>query len=401
MSERFVNPKIAAMPPSGIRKFFNLAGTMKGAISLGVGEPDFTTPYHVREALIDSLLNEETQYTENRGLLALRREISFYLKNRFHIAYDAETEILVTVGASEAIDITLRATLRPGDEVLLPDPGYVSYAPCVEMSGGIAVPVQTRVEDEFQVTAEALEKKVTPRTRALLLSYPNNPTGAILSDDYLRQVAIFAQKHDLLVICDEIYNELVYDNKHQTSVASLPGMWERTVTINGFSKAFAMTGLRIGYMCAPQAILDAAVKIHQYTIMCASRSSQVAAIQALKAGRENDYADIIQMRDSYNQRRRLMLHAFAEMGISCFEPKGAFYLFPCIRSTGLSSDDFCTRLLQEQAVVCVPGTAFGASGEGFIRCCYATDKNKLMESFRRIRSFLATLQEENREEVVS
>ncbi len=394
MSERFVNPRIAAIPPSGIRKFFNLAGTIKNAISLGIGEPDFITPYHIRETMIESLLNGETQYTENRGLLQLRKEIALYLKQQHSLEYDPETDIVVTIGASEAIDIVLRATLREGDEVLLPDPGYVSYQPCVEMCGAVGVPVRTYAEDSFQITGMALEEKVTDKTRAIILSYPNNPTGGILEDAYLEQVADVAIKHDLLVICDEIYNELVYDGLRQTSIATLPGMWERTVTLNGFSKAFAMTGHRIGYFCAPQPVADAALKIHQYTILCAGRSAQAAAIAALKTGRENGYQDIIHMRESYNRRRRLMHHAFNEMGLTCFEPKGAFYAFPCIKSTGLDSETFCARLLNEQAVVCIPGNAFGESGEGYIRCCYATDQDKMMEAFKRIRAFLATLQEE-------
>lgn len=391
MSERFVNPQIASIPPSGIRRFFNLAGSMKNAISLGIGEPDFVTPFHIREAMIDSLLNGETQYTENRGLLSLRKEIANYLHERDQLDYHPETEIVVTIGASEAIDIVMRATLRPGDEVLIPDPGYVSYSPCVAMCGAAAVPVRTDAEDEFQLTAQAMEQKITSRTRALVLSYPNNPTGAVMTEAYLQEVADVAVRHDLLVFSDEIYNELVYGQQRQRSIATFPGMRERTITINGFSKAFAMTGHRVGYFCGPQPIVDAALKIHQYTILCAGRSSQAAALEALRRGREDGYADIAMMRESYNQRRRMMHHAFNAMGLPCFEPKGAFYAFPSIRSTGLCSEEFCAKLLQEQAVVCIPGNAFGESGEGYIRCCYATDVRKLQEAFKRIRAFLSTI----------
>lgn len=394
MSERFINPQIAAIPPSGIRRFFNLAGNIKNAISLGIGEPDFVTPYHIREAMIESLLNGETQYTENRGLLSLRKEIAHYMEARHHLCYDPENEIVVTIGASEAIDIVMRATLRPGDEVLLPDPGYVSYMPCVLMCGAVGVPVRTYEKDEFQLTSEALEEKITDKTRAIVLSYPNNPTGGVMSEAYLRAVAEVAVRHDLLVFSDEIYNELVYGGEVQKSPAVFLGMRERTVTINGFSKAFAMTGHRIGYFCAPEAIADAALKIHQYTILCAGRSAQAAAEEALRRGREDGYQDIVTMRESYNQRRRLMHYAMNAMGLSCFEPRGAFYAFPCIASTGLSSEEFCARLMKEQGVICIPGNAFGESGEGYIRCCYATDVDKLKEAFKRMRVFLDDLREE-------
>lgn len=394
MSERFINPQIAAIPPSGIRRFFNLAGNIKNAISLGIGEPDFVTPYHIREAMIESLLNGETQYTENRGLLSLRKEIAHYMEARHHLCYDPENEIVVTIGASEAIDIVMRATLRPGDEVLLPDPGYVSYMPCVLMCGAVGVPVRTYEKDEFQLTSEALEEKITDKTRAIVLSYPNNPTGGVMSEAYLRAVTEVAVRHDLLVFSDEIYNELVYGGEVQKSPAVFPGMRERTVTINGFSKAFAMTGHRIGYFCTPEAIADAALKIHQYTILCAGRSAQAAAEEALRRGREDGYQDIVTMRESYNQRRRLMHYAMNAMGLSCFEPRGAFYAFPCIASTGLSSEEFCARLMKEQGVICIPGNAFGESGEGYIRCCYATDVDKLKEAFKRMRVFLDDLREE-------
>lgn len=386
----FVSPRVAAVPPSGIRRFFDVAGTMKDAISLGVGEPDFVTPYHIRSAAIDSLLDGETQYTPNLGLLSLRREIALYLEKRFGVSYDPEREIMVTVGASEAIDLALRVCLRPGDEVVLPDPGYVSYAPCVMFAGGAPVPVATRAEDCFRLTAEAIEAAVTPRTRALMIPYPNNPTGAIMPRAEMEKIAQVAARHDLLVISDEIYGELIYAGE-RAAFASLPGMKERTVTINGFSKAFAMTGWRLGYACAPHDLLYEMNKIHQYAIMCAPRQAQVAGHQALKRGRENGYEDIETMRRSYDRRRRVMLDAFQKMPLECFEPQGAFYAFPSIARTGLSSEAFCTRLLQEKRVVCVPGDAFGASGQGHIRCCYATDLHRMLEALSRMADFLQSL----------
>ena len=386
----FVSPRVAAVPPSGIRRFFDVAGTMKDAISLGVGEPDFVTPYHIRSAAIDSLLDGETQYTPNLGLLSLRREIALYLEKRFGVSYDPEREIMVTVGASEAIDLALRVCLRPGDEVVLPDPGYVSYAPCVIFAGGAPVPVATRAEDCFRLTAEAIEAAVTPRTRALMIPYPNNPTGAIMPRAEMEKIAQVAARHDLLVISDEIYGELIYAGE-RAAFASLPGMKERTVTINGFSKAFAMTGWRLGYACAPHDLLYEMNKIHQYAIMCAPRQAQVAGHQALKRGRENGYEDIETMRRSYDRRRRVMLDAFQKMSLNCFEPQGAFYAFPSIACTGLSSEAFCTRLLREKKVVCVPGDAFGTSGQGHIRCCYATDLNRMLEALSRMADFLQSL----------
>lgn len=390
MSNRFINPAVAQVPPSGIRRFFDVAGTMKDAISLGVGEPDFVTPYHIRSAAIDSLLDGETQYTPNRGLLSLRQEIALYLADRFHVSYDPEQEIMVTVGASEAIDLALRVCLRPGDEVILPDPGYVSYAPCVTFAGGVPVPVVTRAADEFRMTAAEVEKAVTSRTRAIIFPYPNNPTGAVMTKEEMEKIAKVAQKHDLLVIADEIYIELTYAGE-MLSFASLPGMRERTVLINGFSKAFAMTGWRLGYACAPKEILYEMNKIHQYAIMCAPRQAQVAGVQALKKNRENGYEDVVSMRRSYDRRRRVMLDAFNKMGLDCFEPRGAFYCFPSVKSTGLTSEEFCTRLLKEHRVVCVPGDAFGQSGAGHIRCCYATDMNRMLEAFRRMDLFLQSL----------
>ena len=391
MSNPFINPRVAQVPPSGIRRFFDIAGTMRDAISLGVGEPDFVTPYHIRSAAIDSLLDGETQYTPNRGLLPLRLEIAEYLSSRFQVSYDPEKEIMVTVGASEAIDLALRVCLRPGDEVILPDPGYVSYAPCVTFAGGTPVPVPTKAEDEFRITAGEIEAAVTERTRALIFPYPNNPTGAVMNKEQMLSIAAVAQKHDLLVISDEIYAELTYSGGERIAFSALPGMKERTVLINGFSKAFAMTGWRLGYACAPADILYEMNKIHQYAIMCAPRQAQVAGLQALRKNKETGYEDVENMRRSYDRRRRVMLDAFRKMGLDCFEPRGAFYCFPSVQSTGLSSEEFCTRLLQEHKVVCVPGDAFGQSGQGHIRCCYATDLQRMLEAFSRMEKFIHSL----------
>ena len=391
MSERFVNPAINAVPPSAIRRFFDVAATMKDAISLGVGEPDFITPFPVRSTAIDSLLDGETQYTTNAGIRPLREEIALYLKARFGLSYDAENEILVTVGASEAIDIAMRAIVRPGDEVLIPEPCYISYQACALFAGGVPVYVPTRAEDGFELRADDLEARITKKSRILVLSYPSNPTGGVMPLEKLKDIAEIAIRHDLFILCDEIYSELCYEGFHQHSIASLPGMRERCMVINGFSKAFAMTGFRLGYLCAPQPIVAAVSRIHQYTIMCASRQSQVAAYHALKQGRENGYAEVQKMRDSYDRRRRLTYQAFLDMDLPSFEPRGAFYLFPSIRRTGLSSVEFCDRLLNEQRVVCVPGNAFGTSGEGHIRCCYATATDKLLEAFQRISAFLQAI----------
>lgn len=386
--DRFLNPRITAVPPSGIRKFFDLAATMKDTISLGVGEPDFKTPYTIRSAAIDSLIDGETQYTANRGLPELRQEISLYLSGRYNISYCPDTEILVTIGASEAIDLALRALTSDGDEVLVPEPSYVSYSPGVIFAGGEPVPVVTREEDQFRLMPEYLERAITPSTKLLILPYPNNPTGAVMDSDDLRAVASIIEKHNLFVISDEIYSELMYDGRKHISFASLPGMYERTLTINGFSKSFAMTGWRVGYACGAAEIISVMNKIHQYAIMCAPRQGQVAAAAALSSGRENNYEEIARMRDSYDHRRRLMVNAFHEMGLHCFEPFGAFYVFPSIRSTGLTSEEFCSRLLREKSVAAVPGTAFGPSGEGNIRCCYATSLDKLTVALERMADFV-------------
>ena len=385
--DRYLNRRIASVPPSGIRRFFDLAASRKDAISLGVGEPDFKTPYLIRDAAINSLIDGETQYTANRGLLELRSEIAYYLSSRYQISYQPENEILVTIGASEAIDLALRALVCEGDEVLVPDPSYVSYAPGVVFAGGVPVPVQTRQEDDFRLKADILEKAVTDKTK---LPYPNNPTGAIMEKDDLEAIAEVIVRHDLLVISDEIYSELVYDGHKHVSFASVRDMYDRTITINGFSKAFAMTGWRVGYACGSAEIISVMNKIHQYAIMCAPRQGQVAAGAALRLGRENGYESIEMMRESYDRRRRLMVNAFREMGLECFEPYGAFYAFPSIRCTGMTSEEFCSLLLQEKNVAAVPGNAFGESGEGNIRCCYATAIDKINIALERMADFVAS-----------
>lgn len=388
---RYINPRVASVAPSGIRKFFDIVANMPDAISLGVGEPDFITPFHIRNAAINSILDGETQYTSNWGIPSLRREIAYYLANRYHITYDPNQEILVTVGASEGIDLALRTLVNPGDEVLVPDPSYVSYSPSVLFAGGTPVAVKTDNTTAFKLTAQAIREKITPRTKALILPYPNNPTGAIMERADLLSIAQVIRENNILVISDEIYSELTYGPEPHVSFACLPDMWERTVTINGFSKAFAMTGWRMGYVCAPAPIIAAMFKIHQYAIMCAPRQGQVAAEQALRNGRENNYEDVVNMRLSYDRRRRLMVDAFCKMGLDCFTPLGAFYVFPSIRKTGLTSEEFCTRLLNRYQVACVPGTAFGQSGEGHIRCCYATALNKLNTALERIEAFIHEL----------
>lgn len=386
--DRYINQAIAAVPPSGIRRFFDIAATMKDAISLGVGEPDFVTPYHIRNAAINSIIDGGTQYTGNRGLPELCREISEYLSERFHTDYDPKTEIMVTVGASEAIDIALRALVGPGDEVLVPQPSYVSYSPSVIFAGGTPVGVETTADTEFRLTPEALRAAITPRTKCLILPYPNNPTGGIMEKADLEKIAQVVRETGILVISDEIYGELTYGDRTHISFASLPGMWQYTITLNGFSKAFAMTGWRVGYACGPKEILSVMLKIHQYSILCAPRMGQVAALEALQAGRANDYEDVRRMRDSYDRRRRLMVDFFRKMGLDCFEPLGAFYVFPSIKKTGLDSETFCERLLNEYKIATVPGTAFGECGEGHIRCSYATGVEKLNIALERMSEFV-------------
>ena len=388
--DRYLNARVAAVPPSGIRRFFDLAATMKDTISLGVGEPDFITPYHIRNAAINSIVDGETQYTPNRGLLALREEISGYLQKRYQITYDPQKEILVTVGASESIDVALRALISDGDEVLVPEPSYVSYSPSVIFAGGTPVGVETREDTDFRLSAQRVREAITPRTKALILPYPNNPTGAVMGREELEELAQVVRERELLVISDEIYSELTYGGEH-VSFASLPGIWPYTLTINGFSKSFAMTGWRVGYICGPGELISVMNKIHQYGILCAPRQGQAAALEALRSGRENGYEDVRQMRESYNRRRRLMVDGLRKMGLHCFEPRGAFYVFPSIHSTGLSSETFCERLLQEKRVACVPGTAFGPCGEGYIRCSYATAVDKLNVALERMADFIQGL----------
>ena len=389
--EKVINHRIADVPPSGIRKFFDIVKQMPDAISLGVGEPDFVTPWAIRDAAIQSIEEGHTQYTSNWGLESLREKIAAYLRMRYHVAYNPQNEILVTVGASEGIDLALRALVCPGDEVLIPEPSYVSYAPGVTFAGGVPVPVITRAEDCFALTPDALRAAITEKTKALILPYPNNPTGGVMSREQLCEIAKVLEDTNVAVISDEIYSELVYGGHKHTSFASIEGMWERTITLNGFSKAFAMTGWRVGYACAPKDLLEPMFKIHQYTMLCASIMGQTAADRALGRAFETDFEDVKTMVRSYDRRRRLMVERLNAMGLTCFEPKGAFYVFPSIASTGLTSDEFCTRLLKEKHVACVPGTAFGASGEGHIRCSYATSVEKLSEALNRIEEFVRSL----------
>ncbi len=388
--DKYLNPAVAALPPSGIRRFFELASSIRDCISLGVGEPDFVTPWEIRDAAIKSVQAGKTQYTSNAGLLSLREEIAGYLSARFNAVYEPGSEIIVTIGASEAIDLALRTLVRPGDEVLIPSPSYVSYAPNAAITGGVAVAVETSAKNGFALTPELLEKAITPRSKALILPYPNNPTGAIMTREQLEKIAEVAERHDLFVISDEIYAELTYGQKH-ASFAAIPGMKKRTILINGFSKAFAMTGWRLGYFCAPEAVVKAAYKIHQYTIMCAPTASQVAGEAALRSGREDEYRAVTEMRESYDVRRRYLVAKFNEIGLSTFEPKGAFYVFPSVKSTGLTGDEFAERLLKEQRVAVVPGSAFGDSGKYFVRCSYATSLADLKTAVERIKAFLSEI----------
>ncbi len=377
---------IVKIQPSGIRKFFDVVSEMKGAISLGVGEPDFDTPWHIREEGIYSLEKGRTFYTSNAGLKELKIEISRYLKRRMSLEYDYNTEIMVTVGGSEAIDIALRAMLNPGDEVLIPQPSYVSYVPCTLLAGGTPVIIELEEKDEFRLTKEKLLEKITPRTKVLILPFPNNPTGAVMERADLEAIAEVIEEKDLFVLSDEIYAELTYKGEH-VSIASIPGMKERTVLINGFSKAYAMTGWRLGYTAAPAVILKQMLKIHQYAIMCAPTTSQYAAIEALRNGDE----DIARMKEAYDERRRYLLGAFRELGMDCFEPYGAFYMFPCIKRFGMTSDEFANRLLREEKIAIVPGTAFGDSGEGYLRVSYAYSLEDLKKAIGRIRRFVDKL----------
>lgn len=377
---------IVTIPPSGIRKFFDVVNEMEGAISLGVGEPDFDTPWHVRDAGIRSLEMGKTFYTSNAGLKELKVEICNYMKRRMKVEYNYSSEVMVTIGGSEAIDIALRAMLDPGDEVLIPQPSYVSYVPCTILAGGVPVVIELEAKDQFRLTREKLLEKITPKTKLLILPFPNNPTGAIMEKEDLEAVAQVVREKDLFVISDEIYAELTYGKKHVT-IASLPGMRERTVLINGFSKAYAMTGWRIGYACAPEQILKQMLKIHQYAIMCAPTTSQYAAVEAIK----NGDSDIEEMKRSYNERRKYLLGEFRSLGMDCFEPYGAFYMFPCIKRFGMTSEEFATRLLREEKIAIVPGTAFGDCGEGYLRVSYAYSMEDLKRAIRRIRRFVVRL----------
>lgn len=382
---------IKTIEPSGIRKFFDIVSEMEDAISLGVGEPDFDTPWHIRDEGIYSLEKGRTFYTSNAGLKELKIEISKYLDRKYGMKYNYNNEIMVTVGGSEGIDMALRAMLDPGDEVIIPQPSYVSYEPCTVLAGGKPVIVELKEENEFRLTAEELEEAITPKSKILIMPFPNNPTGAVMELNDIEAIAKVVKEHDLYVITDEIYSELTYLEKH-VSIASLPGMKERCVLINGFSKAYAMTGWRLGYACAPKEILSQMLKIHQFAIMCAPTTSQYAAVEAMK----NGDADVVQMRDQYNERRRYLLHRLKNMGLKCFEPFGAFYIFPSIKEFGMTSDEFATELLNSKKVAVVPGTAFGKSGEGFVRISYAYSIDDLKTALGRIEEFVNELRQKEK-----
>lgn len=383
--EQYLTPRVRAIPPSGIRRFFDLVNASKdaGIISLGVGEPDFVTPWHVREACVYALERGKTQYTSNAGLPELREEIAKYLHGHYAVSYEPSNEMIVTVGGSEAIDLALRALIEPGDEILIPEPCYISYSPITSLGGGVPVGIETFAKDQFKLMAENLKAKITPRSKVLVLCYPSNPTGGVMTYEDLLPIAKLVEEHDLIVISDEIYAELSYGVKH-VSFASLPGMKERTLLVSGFSKAFAMTGWRMGYICGHRDLIAAMLKIHQYTVMCAPIMGQVAALEALRNGLEEKD----RMVESYNQRRRLVVKGFRDIGLECHEPQGAFYVFPSIESTGLTSEEFAYSLLTEAKVAAVPGHVFGLGGEGFLRCSYATSVNQLLEALDRIDKFV-------------
>ncbi|QGT99562.1 Aspartate aminotransferase [Candidatus Syntrophocurvum alkaliphilum] len=380
--QKYISNTVKSIPPSGIRKFFDLVSQTEGVISLGVGEPDYATPWHIREACFHSLEQGYTMYTSNSGLLELREEIAKYMKKGIGIEYNPEDEILVTVGVSEGVDIALRSLIEPGDEVLIPDPSYVCYGPGASLSYGEPVSLPTYDEDEYRLRPDVLESKITDKSKVLILGYPNNPTGGIMHKEDLEALVDIIVKNDLIVISDEIYSELTYNGKH-VSIASLPGMQERTVVLNGFSKAYAMTGWRIGYACGHPDIIGAMTKIHQYTIMCAPIMAQKAALEALRHGE----GEMRKMVEDYNYRRKIIVSEFNEMGLTCFEPKGAFYCFPSIQKTGMTSEEFCEKLLIEEQVAVVPGNAFGESGEGFIRCCYAASVSNIEQALERMSNF--------------
>ena len=384
---KVINPTVAEIKPSGIRKFFDIAATMEGVISLGVGEPDFRTPWQIRKAGINSLEKGKTKYTSNWGIAQLRSAVSDYVKRKYSLDYKPDEEILITVGGSEAIDACIRALVSPGDEVIIPQPSYVCYEPITRLAGGVPVIIETRAEDDFKVTREQLEKALSPRTKLLILPYPCNPTGAVMEKEDLEELARVLKNTNVAVLSDEIYAELTFGGKRHVSPASIDGMWERTVTVNGFSKAFSMTGWRLGFACGPREIMDQITKIHQFAIMCAPTTSQYAAIEALK----NCDGEVERMVHEYDMRRRMMVAGFNEIGLTCREPKGAFYTFPSVKSTGLSSDEFCERLLYSKKVAVVPGTAFGDSGEGFIRASYCYSVEHIKEAISRIGEFLKEL----------
>lgn len=390
--DNIISENARDIPPSPIRKFFDIVKTMEGAISLGIGEPDFVTPWHIRDAAICSINNGDTSYTANAGTLELREAISRYLAMRFSLSYGV-SDIIVTVGASEAIDLAMRALINPGDEVIIPDPSYISYAPNVTLVYGKAVALPTFAQDGFIITPDNLKNAITSKTKALILPYPNNPTGGIMTREQLQAIAEVLKDTNIVVIADEIYGELTYDGTH-TSIAELPGMKERTILISGFSKAYAMTGWRIGYIAADARLISPMLKIHQYVIMCASTMSQAAAQEALVSNMENGFEDVIKMRNSYNMRRRYIYKSLNDMGLTCFEPKGAFYVFPCIKSSGLSSQDFAQQLLQKYKIAVVPGDAFGPSGEGYVRCSYASSIENIREAMKRISYFLEDVKAE-------
>ena len=384
--DQIISQKIQNITPSGIRKFFDILEEMTDAISLGIGEPDFVTPWHIRDAGIYSLERGHTKYTSNAGMLELRREIANYLRRRFDLEYDYTNQILVTVGGSEAIDLAIRVLVNPGDEVIIPVPSFVCYGPLTEMAGGVPVYVELTAENGFRLTPEQLKAAITPRTKALVLPFPSNPTGGIMERRDLEAIAQVLKDNDIMVISDEIYAELTYGQRH-VSPANLTQLYDRTVVVNGFSKSHAMTGWRMGYVCAPQPVIAAMTKLHQFGIMSAPTTSQYAAIEAMRSGDE----DIAHMREEYDSRRRYLVENLNRIGLDCFEPKGAFYVFPCIRSSGLSSDEFCERFLREEKVAVIPGTAFGPGGEGYVRACYASSMRDLTESISRLDNFLQNL----------
>ena len=382
--EKIISPVVAAMPPSGIRKFFDIVAEMKDAISLGVGEPDFTTPWAIREAGIYSLEKGQTHYTANAGILELREAICEYNERKYGITYDPKKEVIVTVGGSEAIDLMVRTLISAGDEVLIPEPCFVCYKPCTLMAGGVPVPIETKEEDEFRLLPEQLKEKITDKTKLLILPYPNNPTGGVMSKKDLEAIAEVLCGTNIMVLSDEIYGELRYGEEKHTPFSAIEGMRERTVVVNGFSKTFAMTGWRLGYALGPERIIKLMTKVHQYGIMSAPTTAQHAAIEALRSCDD----DVEEMRQEYNYRRRYIVDGFRAMGLSCFEPLGAFYVFPCIKSTGMTSEEFCQKLLEEEKVAVVPGNAFGESGEGFIRCSYAYSIDNIQEALKRIERFV-------------